>query len=159
MFFKKKNNIANIIYDESRLNTEKLYQLIKRQNTWEIHNRTSFVVISFVYHFFFYRMIMLSKYEDDYIKIILQQCMNEMVSHITEKIEEKNKIIEICNDIFLDLDAIVKQKDVELQGKYFIATVEGIKPKDVFDAVNTLLINIHFGSILDSGESFLNKIS
>lgn len=157
-----KNNNFYIIYEESRLGTEKLYKALKETNSWEIYDKTSFIIVSFIYHFFFYRMIMLSKYSDTYISNILKDSLNEMISHVTNRTEEKNELVDICNDIFLVLDNLVRNSTEEsfiLQAKYFIANVDGIKIDEVFNSVAILVINIHFGALLNDGDSFLKKIS
>lgn len=174
MFFKKKkNNLSSIsyyIYEESRLKTEKLYSILKETSSWEIKNRTAFVVTSFIFHFFFYRIILLSKYEDSAIRNILKDCLYEMISHVTNEKSEANTLVDLCNDIFDNLDAITTtlsdcndenegQEIMQLQGKYFIANVDGIKPKEVLNSVAILIINTHFASLLHEGDSFLLNIN
>lgn len=173
MFFDRKNkklfSISSIIYEEARLGTEKLYKSLTETNSWEISNKTSFIITSFIYHFFYYRMIMLSKYSDSYISNILKDCLYEMTSHVTNKIEEKNELIDICNKIFSTLDSITKelagasretfQSLMLLQSKYFIANVDDIKLEEATNSVAILIINIHFGSLLDAGDTFLEKIN
>lgn len=172
MFFKNNKNkinlLSNYVYDTARLGTEKLYTALTTDNTWEITNKTTFVIVSFVYHFFFYRIILLSKYSDRDISIILKNCMFEMTSHVTNNIKERNKLIDICNDIFYNLDIItheltnnnknLHQHAIQNRAKYFIANVENCKPNEVFNSVAMLIINIHFSEILNSGDTFLDNI-
>lgn len=173
MFFKKKKNklspISYYIYEESRIGTEKLYSTIKETNSWEIKNQTTFVITSLIYHFFFYRMILISKYDDSFIQPILTECLYEMISHITNKIEEKNALIELSDEIFTNLDNIVRNRNncqnkdeivelMQLEAKYFIANVDGIKPKDVYNVLAVLTINMYFTSLLDDGKDFLFHI-
>lgn len=162
LFSNSKNNNSYIVYEESRLGTEKLYKALKETSSWEISDKTSFIVVAFIYHFFFYRMIMLSKYSDTYISNILKDSLNEMISHVTNRTEEKNELVDICNDIFSTLDTFTRDfsKDsIISQAKYFISLVNNINVNEVFDSVAILVINIHFGALLNDGDSFLKKIS
>lgn len=157
----KLNKLANLIYNKSRLGTEELYKLLNTNNEWQINNKTAFIVISFFYHFFYFRIVLLSKYSDDYISKVLFSCLNELISHITNDISEKNTLIDICNDTFTYLDYCIKQELLENKNtildraKFFVASVENCKSSEVNNSIAIMQISTYFASVLKDS-SILN---
>lgn len=148
-------SLSKAIYENALNGTDKLYQLLTTTGNWEIKNKNAFSIISFIYHLFYYRINLLSKYSDNYIREILFECIAMYLAPYN--ISDKNKFIDECNEIFNILDTFFinskNSKDslsLSNIGKFFIAYVENCKTSEVYDAINSLLISTYFFDILQN---------
>lgn len=144
------------IYDNAMNGTDELYRLLSTDSKWIIKSKNLFIFISFNYHLFFYRIVLLSKYSDNYVKELLFKCIDKYISHLSiNTIQEKNKVIDASNEIFEALGSFIVSLSethdpyiMNFLGQYLIGYVEMCKPAEVFDFKTTMLITSYFTELL-----------
>lgn len=172
----QKNNYNNLdndyklsskVYNKSMDGTETLYKLLINNNALEIKDKTNFVFTSFIFHLYFYRIILLQKYSDNYICKTLTTCIDKMFSTITSNIKEKNTLVDKSNEIFNILDTFTNNfltysdRDsfqITNIAKYFIANIENCKFEEVYNSVAIFEITSYFSALLSEYNEFLLMI-
>lgn len=150
MFFKKKPDFLQIVYSLAEDGTAELYNLLI-DNNFNIKNDYGFSLTSFLYHLFYIRLILLSKYSEQYISDVLYKCLDNKISQVSTDITIKNNFIDAANDTFRDLDLFwYKLSTTEDSwvlmdiGRYFIACLNKCKVSEVHDVKLSMYITTYF---------------
>ena len=169
---KKKNEISNIsnkLYEEFLIKNEMLHRIITDNNLFKLDNPLLYVLHSFSFHTYFFRIILLTKYSEQDIQTMFIECLDKVVTPIANSINEKNEIVDMINEIFNILDALMFQvKNAENKeqsilamqeiASFFIESVQDSEKNYTSNnSVAIMQIFIYFTSLLEDTE-LINKL-
>jgi hypothetical protein len=177
LFNKKKNldKIAYNVYEEIRMDTEKLAQKLYKYDRIKrdiYNNQILFVVESFIYHFWFFRNMFGLKLNEEEIKDIVTSCIIEFGSHLN-KINEKdnednvNIVMDMTNTIHKVLHDYFEQKEDTLTmvnnpifnlSKLFLSSILNCDEDEVKDTELILEVGNHFSNIVECKDKILRSI-
>lgn len=162
----KIKRLSNRIYKEFSTKTEVLRRIIVDNNLIELDNLFIYSMVSFAFHTYFFRILLLSKYSEEDIRKIFIICLEKFLCMIDD-ISMKNKVVDSINETYDLLDVLMFQvktaenKEQSVWAMQEIATLFiGAIQKDGDispDSIAILKITIYFTDLL-TDNNFLIKI-
>lgn len=157
------NNLSSKIYEEFLIKNELLYNFIVNDNLLEIDNLMIFTLISFTFHIYFFRILLLPKYPDEEIQKVFVICLNKVIASISSNLKEKEQIIDHVYKIFYSLDILMleiqnaKNKERSILAmqeiaKLFIELVQTDENSNAYNCIAVQKITTYFTLLLTDND-------
>ena len=145
-----KENVSKKICYYINKGTDSIYKILKEEN-YNIDNQDNyfFNYLSNIYHLYFYKLSLSAYYSRDDIEFIVNDCINKIISSITNDLKEKIELLDIFNDIFNNLDLHDKNSNEMFPAKFFISSLEDCSINEIKNSSLLSKLSTYFSSLLE----------